>query len=470
MAQKKVILKDGSDDLLPKTLASMVFTEAGQTVEAALQSAGGGGSSSGGGTGNVNVTNGSGLQKDAYYAFQPSAAGSLTGKFATIPNANADSSGLMSSAAYTRLYSFDQEVELPKAIDLVTSSSTELNILQLIGAIYNKRAMDNFEGVGDITDEQLEILKGYGKEMMSGLAQGIADGTWGYAYTYNHSRISVVPTFTPPASGEGNQYEKASLELTYVSSGKLRTVTLTATLNSSGETATYDFTAKVEESGDDTYWLPTALRNITSANTPAEVFEALGGEAGYNALHSAIENGKKIYLSGDGLFKYSSPVFASNMIAMTRLLYFIQDMLGSVSQIIIFINGYEPSTKIQEIYPSGYTLSPSLYSLTTSSSSDEISTAVGGEYGLKEIIQAVKDGNRLVIRGTPPDDLDIGQLSTDVLMNQYKESENGDIQITYTLFGWAQGVGYLGGSIYVLHYEKSSNTFSMVRGNFQVSS
>ena len=72
MAQKKVILKDGSDDLLPKTLASMVFTEAGQTVEAALQSAGGG-SSSGGGTGNVNVTNGSSLQKDAYYAFQPSA-------------------------------------------------------------------------------------------------------------------------------------------------------------------------------------------------------------------------------------------------------------------------------------------------------------------------------------------------------------------------------------------------------------
>ena len=39
MAQKKVILKDGADELLPKTSASMVFTESGQTVEAALQNA-----------------------------------------------------------------------------------------------------------------------------------------------------------------------------------------------------------------------------------------------------------------------------------------------------------------------------------------------------------------------------------------------------------------------------------------------
>lgn len=43
MAQKKVILKDGTDELLPKTSASMVFTESGQTVESALKNAGGGG-------------------------------------------------------------------------------------------------------------------------------------------------------------------------------------------------------------------------------------------------------------------------------------------------------------------------------------------------------------------------------------------------------------------------------------------
>ena len=447
MAQKKVILKDGSDDLLPKTLASMVFTEAGQTVEAALQNAGGGGSSSGGGTGNVNVTNGSGLQKDAYYTFQPSAAGSLTGKFATLPYASSTAAGLMSPSNYDKLDAIKEERELPSSVVSLSSSSTELEVqkamYELIGGTWS-----DIEGNDNI---KLIVALYWGA-----LIQNVA----GFAidYTYNHSRISLVPTYTPPASGEGDQYQKASLELTYVSSGRLRTVTLTATLNSSGESATYDFTAKVVESGDDTYWLPTALRNITSANTPAEVFEALGGEAGYNALHSAIENGKKIYLSGDGLFKYSSPVFASNMIAMTRLLYFIQDILGNVSQIIIFINGNEPNTNIQEIYPSGYTLSPSLYSLTTSSSSDDISSAVGGEYGLKEIIQAVKDGNRLVIRGAYSDQIPITS-STEVISVGYNEGENGDMQLLLSYWVYI-GIG-MTHKILAINYTKSSNTFAV---------
>ena len=125
---------------------------------------------------------------------------------------------------------------------------------------------------------------------------------------------------------------------------------------------------------------------------------------------------------------------------------------------------------VREYYPSGYPLKPELYALTSSSDTDTISSAVGGESGLKEIIQAVKDGNRLVIRGTPPSGLKIGTLSTDVIMNTYDESENGDLQIVYTLFGLAQGGAYLGGSIYVLKYTKSSNTFSVGNANFQVSS
>lgn len=455
MAQKKVILKDGSDDLLPKTLASMVFTEAGQTVEAALQSAGGGGSSSGGGTGNVNVTNGSGLQKDAYYAFQPSAAGSLTGKFATIPNANADSSGLMSSAAYTRLYSFDQEVELPKAIDLVTSSSTELNILQLIGAIYNKRAMDNFEGDGDITDEQLEILKGYGKEMMSGLAQGIADGTWGYAYTYNHSRISVVPTFTPPASGEDNQYEKASLELTYVSSGKLRTVTLTATLNSSGETETYDFTAKVEESGDDTYYIPVSLVNAVAGESIEELLGHIGGK---DTIGEIIDNlmlakPKKMYILN---MMYFIPVSGISTLGISVDLFFIHPLNNRI--IHIYVNKAGTTGKVELTYLKGYPLRPSLYSLTTSSSSDDISSAVGGESGLKAIIQAVKDGNRLVIRGAYNDQMPITS-STEVISVSYAEGENGDMQLLLSYWVYA-GIGATH-KVITIAYTKSSNTFAV---------
>lgn len=452
MAQKKVILKDGSDDLLPKTLASMVFTEAGQTVEAALQSAGGGGSSSGGGTGNVNVTNGSSLQKDAYYAFQPSAAGSLTGKFATIPNANADKAGLMSSAAYERLYAIDREVELPKAIDLVTSSSTELNILQLIGAIYNKRAMDNFEDVGDIPDEQLEVLKAYAKDMMSSLVLNIAEGTWGYAYTYNHSRISLVPTYTPPASGEGNQYQKASLALTYISSGKLRTVTLTATLNSSGETATYDFTAKVEESGDDTYWLPCGVIQLNAGATKTEIETAFGGEGKFKEALQAAMDKKKLYAHNPylGAVPLSSYSFSSAVGCISCV--FGEALETSPRIKFIYLN------RVIVIYPHGYTLSPSLYSLSSSSSSDDISAAVGGESGLKEIIQAVKDGNRLVIRGAYNDQMPITS-STEVISVGYNEGENGDMQLLLSYWAYA-GIGATH-KILAINYTKSSNTFAV---------
>lgn len=450
MAQKKVILKDGSNELLPKTLASMVFTEAGQTVEEALQSAGGGGSSSGGGTGNVNVTNASSLQKDAYYAFQPSAAGSLTGKFATIPNANADNAGLMSFAAYTRLYSIDQEVELPKAIDLVTSSSSEINVMQLIGAIYNKRAMDDFEDVGDIPDEQLEILKAYGKEMMSQLAQGIADGTWGYAYTYNHSRISLVPTYTPPASGEGSQYQKASLELTYVSSGRLRTVTLAATLNSSGESATYDFTAKVEESGDDTYYLPANIAMLESGATQTEIYEAFGGEAKFKEAVVAVNSGKKLYIY-DSLL-YMIPLSACTLLSVTGFFSFMFNT--STESYIKFIS----RDQVKTFYLAGYELSPSLYSLTSSSSSDDISAAVGGEAGLKEIIQAVKDGNRLVIRGPYGDQMPITS-STEVISVGYNEGENGDMQLLLSYWVYI-GIG-MTHKILAINYTKSSNTFAV---------
>ena len=356
MAQKKVILKDGSDDLLPKTLASMVFTEAGQTVEAALQSAGGGGSSSGGGTGNVNVTNGSGLQKDAYYAFQPSAAGSLTGKFATIPTASASASGLMSNADKSKLDSMKKVVALPASVAEYTADTPSATIEADLESAFG-------EGLAAIN-----LI--YIAASLSG------DYNRGFPKVYIGDRECLL---SGSVETDGGSPTGGTLELSYVTGGKLRTIAITCTISGSGSEQTYAYAAKVVESGDDTYWLPTALHNITSANTPAEVFEALGGEAGYNALHSAIENGKKIYLSGDGLFKYSSPVSASNMVAMTRLLYFIQDISGSVSQIIIFINGYEPNTRIREIYPSGYSLSPSLYSLTSSSTTDEISSAVGGD-------------------------------------------------------------------------------------------
>lgn len=447
MAQKKVILKDGSDDLLPKTLASMVFTEAGQTVEAALQSAGGGGSSSGGGTGNVNVTNGSGLQKDAYYAFQPSAAGSLTGKFATLPYASSTAAGLMSPSNYDKLDAILPTIDLPSGLKDLTAESTDEQVFDVFAAI--------------ITSAGASIGTNYPNDKMTVGYYGylifamIQTGQDGYDFHWTLDNNPVSASFEVQASEEtsGQQYPlKGTASFTYITSGRLRTVTLTATLNSSGETATYDFTAKVEESGDDTYYLLSDILYLKSGATQAEIDTAFGGEGEFDKALVAASSKKKLYIYNSilGLI----PVAASLFSRVSGTLSFVYyDHLGNITYI-----KYIKKQEVHIIYPSGYSLSPSLYSLTSSSSTDDISSAVGGESGLKEIIRAVKDGNRLVIRGAYNDQMPITS-STEVISVGYNEGENGDMQLFLSYWVYV-GIGATH-TILSIAYTKSSNTFAV---------
>ena len=446
MAQKKVILKDGSDDLLPKTLASMVFTEAGQTVEAALQSAGGGGSSSGGGTGNVNVTNGSGLQKDAYYAFQPSAAGSLTGKFATLPYASSTAAGLMSGSDKNKLDAILPTIDLPSGLKDLTAESTDEQVFDVFAAI--------------ITSAGASIGTNYPNDKMTIGYYGclifamIQTGQDGYDFHWTLDNNPVSASFEVQASEEtgGQQYPlKGTASFTYITSGRLRTVTLTATLNSSGETATYDFTAEVEESGDDTYYLPIGVAHLKAGATKAEIDEVFGGEGKFKEVLKAGTDKKKVYI-------YSSSI---GIIPVS-----VYSLVGSVGYISFMYKDFSDTAIIQLIsestvdiiYPEGYKLSPSLYSLTFSSSSDDISAAVGGEAGLKKIIQAVKDGNRLVIRGAYSDQIPITS-STEVISVGYNEGENGDMQLLLSYWVYI-GIG-MTHKILAINYTKSSNTFAV---------
>ena len=436
MAQKKVILKDGSNELLPKTLASMVFTEAGQTVEEALQNAGGG-SSSGGGTGNVNVTNASGLKKDNYYAFKPSANGSVEGTFSTIPDASESKAGLMSSPTYEKLGKMKSVIALPVSVLEYNAETTSETIESMLQTAFGT------------TTGNVAVLFLYIAASLRG--------------EYN----SVFPKFyigdlECMLGGNAVATSQATLEFSYVDGGKLHTMAITMVVSGESDSQTYTYSAKVLESGDDTYYLPDDVRNLDSSNTAAEVFAALGGADGYTALREAIAAKKKIYLPSTGLFLYSTPVSACITLSDVTLSYNKVALLADdITIIVITCNGSESTTSIKQYYPAGYSLKPALYSLTTSSSSDDISAAVGGESGLKEIIQAVKDGNRLVIRGTMEGGEDGVSLSTDVVMNVYAEKENGDLSIGYSLFGMVQGSGYYGGSFYYLQYIKSSNTFSI---------
>lgn len=451
MAQKKVILKDGSDDLLPKTLASMVFTEAGQTVEAALQSAGGGGSSSGGGTGNVNVTNGSGLQKDAYYAFQPSAAGSLTGKFATLPYASSTAAGLMSGSDKKKLDAILPTIDLPSGLKDLTAESTDEQVFDVFAGILtslNAGVSTNYP------NDKLTV--GYYGCLIISMIQTGQDG-YGLHWTLGNNPVSA--SFEVQASEEtgGQQYPlKGTASFTYITSGRLRTVTLTATLNSSGDTATYDFTAKVEESGDDTYWLPTGILNLKAGATLEEIEEVFGGRDAIWRIAHDLAQGKTTRFLIANRATSSIPVSAGTILSINlKLVFFIPE---DFIERRIYWSYSGANYYVKDIYTDGYPLSPSLYSLTTSSATDDISAAVGGEAGLKEIIQAVKDGNRLVIRGAYSDQIPITS-STEVISVGYNEGENGDMQLFLSYWVYA-GIGATH-KILSIAYTKSSNTFAV---------
>lgn len=443
MAQKKVILQDGSDELLPKTLASMVFTEAGQTVEAALQGAGGG--SSGGGTGNVNVTNASGLSKDNYYAFKPSEDGSLTGTFSAIPPASSSTSGLMSATDKNKLDGIEPALPLPSGLKDITGSETDEQVFGVFAAMLT--VIDVSISINYPKDK---INVGYYSCLIFAMAQS---GDRKIQWVLDNNPVSANYDVQLPDTSSGDQYPlKGTASFTYVTSGKLRTVTLTTTLNSSGENPTYDFSAKVEESGDDTYYLPSRINSIEAGATLEEIEEIFGGHDATAALVNLLVMGtiKKLYTNSA---LYITPITSYNLLGTSLSLFFFNAIGGTLKRIYWSIGG---SGYVQVFYPSGYPLNPQLYTLTSSSDTDEISTAVGGESGLKEIIQAVKDGNRLVIRGTQGTLADMN-INQDLLCSLYQEKENGDMTLLLSGTGYALWGGT--GGIMSIGYTKSSNTF-----------
>lgn len=255
-------------------------------------------------------------------------------------------------------------------------------------------------------------------------------------------------------------------------SGKLKIISIT--YNSS----TTQFSCKLSESGggtaDDTYWLPYNVFNLTENSTKEEVFTMFGGEEEFKSLWTTNRN-KKFYIPyGTTAENVNMNYLAMSAPATVRAVFPFVYQLDIISIIpaytleqrniireltIIFTAGFNKINIIYNkiIYLKGYELKPEVYSLNSSSSSEDISTAVGGEAGLKNIIQAIKDGNRLVTRGTSGSFGGL-TLNQDLTCCMYSESDNGDMQLILSGIGYGL-FGGVGGFLSI-YYTKSSNTFS----------
>lgn len=316
MAQKKVILKDGQDEIMPKTLASMVFTESGQTVENALKNTGGGG------TGGI------------------------------------DEEQL---AQYLQQHEYINQSALDEAHYLKPTSA--------------------------IT---------------------------GYSKASNYTTLAPTDTLNEAL-------------------GKLE-----AGLGSGGTVG-----------GDDVYYLPGDVAELKPGCSEDEFLEAFGGEEGINGLETALNNSKRIYIRKKTLYNLRLiPVSCYYLLNIASLTFLSEDSLLDYCVKNINIS----SKSVRTIYIKGYELDVYFFALTSSSDSDEISTAVGGESGLKDIIQAVSDGNRLVIRDVS------SNRYQDLLCSFCEKEDNGDMNIILSGIGYGLWGGM--GGLLSINYTKSSNTFS----------
>ena len=206
---------------------------------------------------------------------------------------------------------------------------------------------------------------------------------------------------------------------------------------------------------DNTYYLPIALLNLTSDSTDEEIVEAFGGISKLEEVFDYMTSGKA------GRFAiYSNGFMMLNVDAMsafgTSITIAINDLIKEYV-VYIKIGSSGGNGSVKRIYPKGYALKSELFYLSSSSTSEEISTAVGGESGLKSIIQASRDRNRLVILSSNPE-LGLNNVNIEVDVTDISETDD-EMSISF-LKHYPYLWGGMGGILFIA-YTKSTGTFRL---------
>ena len=180
----------------------------------------------------------------------------------------------------------------------------------------------------------------------------------------------------------------------------------------------------------------------------------LGGSEGVKNISDAIYKGKKTFIKNQGTIG-KIPVSSINFIVQSWISYAVPVTNEGTDLIYVKVSS-NPEVKIIHTY--GYKLPLEFFALQSSSTSDEISTAVGGEEGLKKIVKAAQDGNRFWIEINKGDLASIQRVDL-MVVTCYRDSSTGDMTIGFfgkMVYLW----GGMGGLI-LISYIKSSNTFTI---------
>jgi hypothetical protein len=214
-------------------------------------------------------------------------------------------------------------------------------------------------------------------------------------------------------------------------------------------------------SSDDIYYLPTAVLTLDTLATSEEIVAAFGGSDKRTELVNAIKAGKKIYIQGNETYS-SVPVSAYNFFNTLPSIAFIRRKNTEYTEIINVTFGISNSN-IKVVNQFGYKVNGKVNLLTTDSTNEEISAALGGIDGVKNLKKAIEDGNSIytTFYNGPSTEIKSARLGLSVVIT----SDDGKYEITIC---GVQGEGFLMGlnlGYLYITYEISSNTFTCQRYN-----
>lgn len=213
-------------------------------------------------------------------------------------------------------------------------------------------------------------------------------------------------------------------------------------------------------SSDDIYYLPTAVLTLDTLATSDEIVTAFGGSDKRAELVNAIKAGKKIYIQGNETYS-SVPVSVMSLLGVIPYLCFTRRKTIGYAEIVNIDLSSSPVIKV--IGTGGYKVDGRVNLLISSSTTSDISAALGGIDGVKKLKKAVEDGNSIytTFYSGPSTEITSARLNLSVIIT------SDDSKYEITICG-VQGEGFLMGMnvgyLYIT-YEISSNTFTCQRYN-----
>lgn len=216
-------------------------------------------------------------------------------------------------------------------------------------------------------------------------------------------------------------------------------------------------------SSDGIYYLPTAVLTLDTQATKEEIETAFGGSEKRTELCNAIKAGKKIYIQGNETYS-SIPVSVMSLLGVVPYLCFTRRINIGYAE-IVNIDLSTPSVKV--IRTGGYKVDGKVNLLTSSSTTSDISEALGGLNGIKKLKKAIEDGNSIYTTFYSGSSTEITSARFNLSVVILSDESKYEIIISGVQgesFAIALNVGYL-----FISYEISSNTFTCQRYNVSIS-